>query len=135
MSMSLLSVEEWTARVVRLIVLVSVSAAIGAHAQTSTTRPPQRFEALARDILGELTEQDGWVYGRGMIDMKGQDAAVLTRLIRMKQEGIVPARDIIVAFTCDEEARGVNGVEWLLKEHHDLVDAAIVVNPDGGEAG
>jgi acetylornithine deacetylase/succinyl-diaminopimelate desuccinylase-like protein len=83
----------------------------------------------------KLTEEDGWLYGRGTIDMKGQDAAVLTSLIRMKQEGVVPARDIIVAFTCDEESLGVNGVEWLLKEHRDLVDAALVVNPDGGEAG
>jgi acetylornithine deacetylase/succinyl-diaminopimelate desuccinylase-like protein len=59
---------------------------------------------------------------------------VLTSLIRLKQEGVVPARDIIAAFTADEEARGANGVAWLLKEHRGLVDAALVVNPDGGEA-
>src|SRR5215831_9949989 len=38
-----------------------------------------------------LTERDGWLYGRGTIDMKGQDTAVLTALIRLKQEGFVPA--------------------------------------------
>jgi acetylornithine deacetylase/succinyl-diaminopimelate desuccinylase-like protein len=81
-----------------------------------------------------LTEQDGWLYGRGTIDMKGQDAAVLTSLIRLKQEGVVPERDIIAAFTANEESRGVNGVAWLFKEHRKLVDAAVVVNPDGGEA-
>src|SRR5439155_23793738 len=68
-------------------------------------------------------------------DMKGQDAAVLTSLIRLKEAGVVPARDVIAAFTADEEAGGsANGVAWLFKEHRDLVDAALVVNPDGGEA-
>jgi acetylornithine deacetylase/succinyl-diaminopimelate desuccinylase-like protein len=82
-----------------------------------------------------LTEQDGWLYGRGTSDMKGQDVAVLTALIRLKKEGYVPERDIIVAFTADEEAGGdANGVKWLFDEHRDLVDAGLVVNPDGGEA-
>jgi acetylornithine deacetylase/succinyl-diaminopimelate desuccinylase-like protein len=80
-----------------------------------------------------LTERDGWLYGRGAIDMKGQDAAVLTTLIRLKQEGFVPARDVIAAFTPDEESRAQWGVSWLLKEHRSLIDAALVVNPDGGE--
>lgn len=81
-----------------------------------------------------LTERDGWLYGRGVIDMKGQDAAVLTALIRLKQEGVVPARDIIASFSPDEETRAQWGVSWLLKEHRNLIDAAVVVNPDGGEA-
>jgi acetylornithine deacetylase/succinyl-diaminopimelate desuccinylase-like protein len=82
-----------------------------------------------------LTERDGWLYGRGTIDMKGQDAAVLAALIRLKKEGYVPDRDIIVAFTADEEAGGdANGVKWLFQEHRDLVDAGLVINPDGGEA-
>jgi acetylornithine deacetylase/succinyl-diaminopimelate desuccinylase-like protein len=80
-----------------------------------------------------LTERDGWLYGRGTIDMKGQDAAVLTALIRLKQEGFVPSRDVIAAFTPDEETRAQWGVSWLLKEHRNLIDAALVVNPDGGE--
>jgi len=82
-----------------------------------------------------LTEKDGWFYGRGTIDMKGQDAAVLASLLRLKREGYVPDRDIIVAFTDDEEAgSNVNGVKWLLQAHKDLVDASLVINPDGGEA-
>src|SRR5262252_3395087 len=80
-----------------------------------------------------LTERDGWLYGRGTIDMKGQDTAVLTSLIRLKQEGFIPARDVIAAFTPDEETRAQWGVGWLLKEHRNLIDAALVVNPDGGE--
>jgi acetylornithine deacetylase/succinyl-diaminopimelate desuccinylase-like protein len=83
-----------------------------------------------------LTEDDGWLYGRGTIDMKGQDAAVLAALLDLKSEGFIPERDIIVAFTADEESGGErNGVDWLLTEHRDLVDADLVINPDGGEAG
>jgi acetylornithine deacetylase/succinyl-diaminopimelate desuccinylase-like protein len=96
-------------------------------------------EAIAADWTRDpfkLTEDGGYLYGRGTIDMKGQDAAVLTSLIRMKREHYVPDRDIIVAFTADEEAGGAsNGVAWLLEHHRDLIDAALVVNPDGGEAG
>jgi acetylornithine deacetylase/succinyl-diaminopimelate desuccinylase-like protein len=83
-----------------------------------------------------LSEDNGWLYGRGTIDMKGQDAAVLAALLRMKSEGFIPERDIVVAFTADEESGGErNGVDWLLTEHRELVDADLVINPDGGEAG
>ena len=83
-----------------------------------------------------LTEDSDWLYGRGTIDMKGQDAAVLAALIRMKREGYQPDRDIIVAFTADEEAGGpANGAAWLVDQHRSLIDAELVVNPDGGEAG
>ncbi len=83
----------------------------------------------------KLAEKDGWLYGRGVIDMLGQNSAMLASLIRLKQEGYVPERDIIVAFTADEEAGGVaNGVDFLLKEHRSLVDAGLVINPDAGEA-
>jgi acetylornithine deacetylase/succinyl-diaminopimelate desuccinylase-like protein len=82
-----------------------------------------------------LTEKDGWLYGRGTIDMKGQDASTLTALSRLKKEGYVPDRDIIVAFTADEEAGGEqSGVDWLMKNHRDLVDAEFVINPDSGDA-
>lgn len=96
-------------------------------------------EALASDWTRppfQLTEDGGWYYGRGTIDMKSQDAAVASALVRLKHEGFVPPRDIIVAFTADEEAGGAsNGVAWLLKQHRDAIDAEFVVNPDGGEAG
>jgi acetylornithine deacetylase/succinyl-diaminopimelate desuccinylase-like protein len=82
-----------------------------------------------------LTEKDGWLYGRGTIDMLGQAAAYVTTMLRLKKEGFVPERDIILALTADEEAEGnANGVAWLLKEHKALIDAGLVINPDAGEA-
>jgi acetylornithine deacetylase/succinyl-diaminopimelate desuccinylase-like protein len=83
-----------------------------------------------------LTEQDGWLYGRGVGDMKGEAAAMTAALIRLKQEGFRPDRDIVCAFTADEEAAGhVDGVRWLLNDHRDLFDAALVLNADAGGGG
>ncbi len=80
-----------------------------------------------------LTAKDGYFYGRGTLDMKDDDAVLVTDLIRLKQEGFVPARDIVVALTADEEAEGdSNGVDWLLREHRDLIDADLAINPDAG---
>jgi acetylornithine deacetylase/succinyl-diaminopimelate desuccinylase-like protein len=80
-----------------------------------------------------LTERDGWFYGRGTIDMKDGDAALIESLIRLKREKFLPQRDVIVAFTADEEAGGdANGPAFLLEKHRDLIDAALVVNLDGG---
>jgi acetylornithine deacetylase/succinyl-diaminopimelate desuccinylase-like protein len=81
----------------------------------------------------KLTEKDGWFYGRGSIDMKDGDAALLEALIRLKRERFKPERDVIAAFTADEEAGGdANGPAFLLKEHRNLIEAGLVVNLDGG---
>jgi acetylornithine deacetylase/succinyl-diaminopimelate desuccinylase-like protein len=81
----------------------------------------------------KLTEKDGWYYGRGTIDMKEGDAALLEVLVRLERERFKPERDVIVAFTADEEAGGdANGPAFLLKEHRDLVTAGLVINLDGG---
>ena len=78
----------------------------------------------------KLTEKDGYFYGRGTIDMKDGDAVMAAALIRMKQEGFRPSRDIIAAFTADEEGGCCNGVTWLLKNHRALIDAEYVLNQD-----
>jgi acetylornithine deacetylase/succinyl-diaminopimelate desuccinylase-like protein len=79
----------------------------------------------------KLTEKDGYFYGRGTEDMKGDDAVLLAALIRLKAEGFVPDRDIILALTADEEAGGdADGVQYLFAHHRDLVDAALVLNVD-----
>jgi len=79
-----------------------------------------------------FVEKDGFYYGRGTQDMKSGDAIMVTTLIRFKKEGFTPDRDIILALTADEEGGKSNGVDWLLKNHRDLIDAEIVFNHDGG---
>ena len=79
----------------------------------------------------KFVEKDGYFYGRGTEDMKDGDAIMVTTLLRLKQEGFRPNRDIILALTADEESGTANGVEWLLKNHRDLVDAEFVLNHDG----
>jgi acetylornithine deacetylase/succinyl-diaminopimelate desuccinylase-like protein len=79
-----------------------------------------------------FTEKDGYYYGRGTSDDKGMAAIFIANLIRYKQEGFVPKRDLIVALTADEEGGDYNGVSWLLKEHRDLIDAAFALNEGGG---
>lgn len=80
----------------------------------------------------KFVEQDGYYYGRGTQDMKEADAIAVTDLIRLKKEGFVPNRDIILALTADEEGGKSNGVDWLLQNHRDLIDAEFVLNPDSG---
>jgi acetylornithine deacetylase/succinyl-diaminopimelate desuccinylase-like protein len=83
-------------------------------------------EALRQDWSFDpfkFFESDGYFYGRGAIDMKGDDASLIASLIRLKQEGFVPLRDIIVALTENEENGDANGVQWLLANHRDLIDA------------
>ncbi|MGC1489900.1 MAG: M20/M25/M40 family metallo-hydrolase [Candidatus Acidiferrum sp.] len=80
----------------------------------------------------QLVEKDGFFYGRGTGDDKAQAAVWIANLIQYKKEGFKPDRDIIVALTADEEGGGpYNGVDWLLKNHRDLIDADFALNEGG----
>lgn len=79
-------------------------------------------------------EQDGYYYGRGTTDDKDEAAIHVANLIRMKEEGFQPDRDIIVALTADEEGGPNNGVQWLLENHRELIDAEYAINEGGGGA-
>ena len=81
-----------------------------------------------------FTEADGYYYGRGVTDDKDEAAIYTANLIRFKEEGFVPDRDIIVALTADEEGGPANGVEWLLENRRDLIDAEYALNEGGGGA-
>jgi len=77
-------------------------------------------------------EKDGYFYGRGTGDDKAQAAIWIANLIQFKKEGFVPDRDVIVALTADEEGGGpFNGVDWLLKNHRELIDAEFALNEGG----
>jgi acetylornithine deacetylase/succinyl-diaminopimelate desuccinylase-like protein len=80
----------------------------------------------------QLIEQDDHFYGRGVTDDKDEAAIYTANLIRYKQEGFVPDRDIIVALTADEEGGEYNGVQWLLENHRELIDAEYALNEGGG---
>jgi acetylornithine deacetylase/succinyl-diaminopimelate desuccinylase-like protein len=82
----------------------------------------------------KLTEQDGYFYARGSGDDKYMAAAFVANLIRYKQEGYKPDRDIIIALETDEEIldRDALGIQWLLKNHRDLIDAEFALNEGGG---
>jgi acetylornithine deacetylase/succinyl-diaminopimelate desuccinylase-like protein len=82
----------------------------------------------------KFLERDGYFYGRGTTDDKDEVAIYTANMIRMKQEGYRPNRDIIMALTADEEGGPTNGVQYLLEHHRDLVDAAFVLNEGGGGA-
>jgi acetylornithine deacetylase/succinyl-diaminopimelate desuccinylase-like protein len=80
----------------------------------------------------QLLEKDGYFYGRGTSDDKVQAAIWVANLIRYKREGFRPDRDLIVALTADEEGGGpYNGVDWLLKNHRELIDADFALNEGG----
>jgi acetylornithine deacetylase/succinyl-diaminopimelate desuccinylase-like protein len=82
----------------------------------------------------KLLEKDGYFYSRGTGDDKFMAAAFVANLIRYRKEGYKPDRDIIVALETDEEIldRDALGIQWLLKNHRDLIDAEFALNEGGG---
>lgn len=78
-----------------------------------------------------LNEKDGYFYGRGVGDDKSQAAVWLETIIRLKRENYRSNRDIIVALTADEEGGAYNGVDWLIKNHRDLLQADLALNEGG----
>lgn len=94
-------------------------------------------QALPEDWSSDLdpfsfTEREGYWYGRGVTDDKDEAAIYTANFIRMRNEGFVPERDIVMALTADEEGGPRNGVQFLLEEHRDLIDAAYALNEGGG---
>jgi acetylornithine deacetylase/succinyl-diaminopimelate desuccinylase-like protein len=80
----------------------------------------------------QFVEKDGYFFGRGTQDMKESDAASIVTFIRLKREGFVPDRDIVLALTAAEEGGDGNGVDWLLKNHRAMIDGEFALNADGG---
>jgi acetylornithine deacetylase/succinyl-diaminopimelate desuccinylase-like protein len=80
----------------------------------------------------QLVENDGYFYGRGTQDIKEADAAWVFSFMKLKREGFVPDRDLILAMTADEEGGNMNGIDWLLRNHRPWIDAGITINQDAG---
>ena len=66
--------------------------------------------------------QDGYVWGRGAVDMKDMVAMTIAVARRFKRDGVVPPRDIVFAFLADEEAGGEYGAKWLVEHRPDLFE-------------
>ena len=81
----------------------------------------------------KFLERAGFFWGRGSTDDKAMAAAWIAAFIRFRQENYTPDRDLIIALTADEEGGSYNGVQWLLANHHDLIDAEFALN-EGGES-
>ncbi|MFZ6819760.1 M20/M25/M40 family metallo-hydrolase [Undibacterium sp. Ji22W] len=82
----------------------------------------------------KLVEENGFFYARGASDDKAMAAVFVANMIRYKQEKLKSKRDLILALTCDEELvpAKFNGVEYLLKNHRNLIEAELALNEGGG---
>ena len=103
----------------RPLLLLAHSDVVGTEGQTWAHPPHQ------------LTESDGYLYGRGSDDDLGMAAVELETLLLLHAAGVPLARDVILAWTGDEESGG-DGIRWLLEHRPDTIDAAIAINEGGG---
>lgn len=80
-----------------------------------------------------LVEENGYFYGRGSSDDKAEASVWVDTLIRFRQEGFKPRRDVKLALTCGEEtASAFNGAHFLATQKRDLIDAAFALNEGAG---
>ena len=78
-----------------------------------------------------LIEENGFFFGRGTYDIKGEIALLTATFLRLKAEHFVPTRDLVIVFTGDEETEQATAAD-LVDKHRDLVDAEFALNGDGG---
>lgn len=107
----------------------------------SSGKPPVLFvahmdvvDALRTDWERDpftLIEEDGYFFGRGTADDKFGTTILTATFIRMKNAGFVPTRDLIVAFSGDEETDMLT-IEDLASTHRELIDAEFALNADSG---
>jgi acetylornithine deacetylase/succinyl-diaminopimelate desuccinylase-like protein len=91
---------------------------------------PALKEHWKRDPF-KLDEANGFFYGRGTLDVKNGVATLVALFLRLKQEGFVPTRDLVLVLTGDEETTGATARK-LIDEHRDWVDAEYALNTDAG---
>jgi acetylornithine deacetylase/succinyl-diaminopimelate desuccinylase-like protein len=79
-----------------------------------------------------LRDERGWFFGRGTLDNKAGASGLVANMVRWKREGFVPARDVLMVLTCDEETTAEGGIQWLLRERPRLRSADYALNTDAG---
>ena len=79
------------------------------------------------------TLADGYVWGRGALDIKQLTAMELMTVLLLHRQGIPLRRDVVLAATADEEIGGDRGIGWLLEEHPNLLACAYAINEGGGQ--
>jgi acetylornithine deacetylase/succinyl-diaminopimelate desuccinylase-like protein len=92
--------------------------------------PAQAHEWSVHPLSGEV--RDGYVWGRGAVDMKNMAASVLTVVRQRLRAGRLPRRPLVLAFLADEENAGVLGAEWLVRERPDLLEGCRTAIGEGG---
>jgi acetylornithine deacetylase/succinyl-diaminopimelate desuccinylase-like protein len=93
--------------------------------------PADPAEWSVHPFSGE--ERDGYVWGRGAVDMKDMDAMTLALVRDWARTGVQPPRDIVLAFVADEEAGGKLGARWIVDEHPELfADCSEAISEVGG---
>jgi len=75
---------------------------------------------------------NGYIWGRGAVDTKQLTAMELAIVLALKREDVPLRRDVVFAATADEETGGAMGMEWLVKNHADLLDCQYAINEGGG---
>jgi len=91
--------------------------------------PARADEWSIHPFSGEI--QDGYIYGRGALDMKGQGILELLAFLEFKRKGLTPCRDLIFLAVADEEAGGINGVQYILNKYGEEIQADLVLNEGG----
>lgn len=79
-----------------------------------------------------LREEGGWFYGRGAVDNKAGASVLVANMARWKRDGFVPARDVVMVLTCDEEGSADQGMRWLIAQLPRLRGADYALNTDAG---
>ncbi len=91
---------------------------------------PARADEWGVDPFSGAIE-DGFIYGRGALDMKGQGILELLAFLEVKRKGLSPCRDLMFLAVADEETGGTNGVRYLLNHHEEEFQADLVINEGG----
>jgi acetylornithine deacetylase/succinyl-diaminopimelate desuccinylase-like protein len=84
--------------------------------------PAQASDWSVHPFSGEVA--DGYLWGRGAVDMKDMVAMTLAVARQFKRDGTVPPRDLIFAFLADEEAGGFFGAKWLVEHRPELFEGS-----------